>query len=244
MKKTQPVISVDTKKKEYLGNFANKGREWRPKKNPRKVEDHDFPSKSNGRAIPYGVYDISENLGWVSVGKDNDTATFAAQSIYRWWLYMGRKIYKDAEKILICADCGGSNGYRSKLWKYELQKFSNKTGLEVTVCHFPPGASKWNKIEHRLFSHISMNWKGRSLTSHDVVVNLIAATKTKTGLKVKAKLDKGIYPKGIKISDKEMSEIDIKEHRFHGDWNYTISPQIKRHEMKVVKFIILQSFIA
>lgn len=217
-----PVISVDTKKKEYLGNTINKGQEWRPQKTPRKVEDHDFPSKKNGIAIPYGVYDIGENSGWVNVGTDNDTSSFAVNSIGRWWNYVGKKIYPDATKLLICADCGGSNGYRVRLWKYELQKLANQLGVAITICHFPPGTSKWNKVEHKLFSHISMNWKGQPLTSHDVVVKMISSTKTKTGLKVKAKIDRRAYPKGRKVSEEEIADINLVKHNFHGEWNYTI----------------------
>lgn len=218
-----PVISVDTKKKELIGNFANKGKEWRKKKNPKKANEHDFHNpKGQEIGIPYGIYDQGKNLGWVNVGCDHDTSVFAVQSIQRWWTYMGKMIYQKAKKLLICADSGGSNGYRVRLWKVKLQEFANKTGLEITVCHFPKGTSKWNKIEHRLFSHISMNWKGRPLTSHDVMVNLIGATQTKTGLKVKAGIDKRKYPTGIKISDSDMEKVNIKKDKFHGEWNYTI----------------------
>lgn len=224
LKDNLPVISVDTKKKELIGNFKNKGLEWRKKGGPRKVNGRDFPDpKGQEVGIPYGIYDQGKNLGWVNVGCDHDTSVFAVQSIKRWWAYMGKKIYPDTKKLLICADSGGSNGYRVRLWKVKLQEFSNKSGLEITVCHFPKGTSKWNKIEHRLFSHISMNWKGHPLTSHDIMVNLIGATKTKTGLKVKAKIDKRKYPTGIKISDQELEKINIVKHNFHGDWNYTIS---------------------
>ncbi|OHE04714.1 ISAzo13 family transposase [Sulfurimonas sp. RIFOXYB12_FULL_35_9] len=219
-----PVISVDTKKKELIGNYANKGQEWRKKGSPRKVNGHDFPDpKGQEVGIPYGIYDQGKNLGWVNVGCDHDTSVFAVQSIQSWWTYMGKKIYPDAKKLLICADGGGSNGYRVRLWKVKLQEFTNKSGLEITVCHFPRGTSKWNKIEHRLFSHISMNWKGRPLISHDVMINLIGGTKTKTGLKVKAKIDQKKYPIGIKVSEQEMENINITKHKFHGDWNYTIS---------------------
>lgn len=224
LKDNLPVISVDTKKKELIGNFKNKGLEWRKKGGPRKVNGRDFPDpKGQEVGIPYGVYDQGKNLGWVNVGCDHDTSVFAVQSIKRWWTYMGKKIYPDTKKLLICADSGGSNGYRVRLWKVKLQEFANKSGLEITVCHFPKGTSKWNKIEHRLFSHISMNWKGHPLTSHDIMVNLIGATKTKTGLKVKAKIDKRKYPTGIKVSDQELEKINIVKHNFHGDWNYTIS---------------------
>ncbi len=223
LKDNHPVISVDTKKKELLGNYANKGQEWRKQGSPRKVNGRDFPDpKGKEIGIPYGIYDQGKNLGWINVGCDHDTSDFAVQSINRWWTYMGRKIYPDAKKLLICADSGGSNGYRVRLWKIKLQEFANKSGLKITVCHFPKGTSKWNKIEHRLFSHISMNWKGHPLTSHDVMVNLIGATKTKNGLNVKVKIDKRKYPTGIKVSDQEMEKINIKKHNFHGDWNYTI----------------------
>lgn len=223
LKDSLPVISVDTEKKELIGNYDNKGQAWRKKGAPLKVNGHDFPDiKGKEVGIPYGIYDQGKNLGWVNVGCDHDTSVFAVQSINRWWSYMGKKIYPDVKKLLICADSGGSNGYRVRLWKVKIQEFANKTGLEITVCHFPKGTSKWNKIEHRLFSHISMNWKGCPLTSHDVMVNLIGATKTKTGLKVKAKIDKRKYPTGVKVSDQEMEKINIAKHKFHGDWNYTI----------------------
>lgn len=224
LKDNLPVISVDTKKKELIGNFKNKGLEWRKKGSPRKVKGRDFPDpKGQEVGIPYGIYDQGKNLGWVNVGCDHDTSVFAVESINRWWTYMGKKIYPNTKKLLICADSGGSNGYRVRLWKLKLQEFANKSDLEITVCHFPKGTSKWNKIEHRLFSHISMNWKGHPLMSHDVMVNLIGATKTKTGLKVKAKIDKRKYPTGIKVSDQEMEKINIVKHKFHGDWNYKIS---------------------
>jgi len=217
-----PVISVDTKKKELIGNFANKGKEWRKKDHARKVKGHDFHEADQEVGISYGIYDQGKNLGWVNVGCDHDTAAFAVQSIHRWWTYMGKKLYPDAKKLLICADSGGSNGYRVRLWKVKLQEFVDKTGLEVAVCHFPRGTSKWNKIEHRLFSHISMNWKGQPLTSHDVMVNLIGGTRTKTGLKVKAKIDKRKYPLGIKVSDEDMRKVNLKKDKFHGEWNYRI----------------------
>ena len=227
LKKLYPVISVDTKKKEYLGNRLNKGAEWRPKGNPRQVDDHDFPSVKDGVAIPYGIYDLGENSGWVNVGVDHDTSVFAVQSIMRWWQYMGRKMYHDtAEELLICADSGGSNGYNRRLWKFELQQIANKLDLKITVCHLPPGTSKWNKVEHRLFSQISMNWKGQPLTSHDVVVKLISNTKTRTGLNVKAKLDRRKYPLGQEVSNDDFDSINIRQHKFHGEWNYTISPQV------------------
>ena len=222
-----PVISVDAKKRELIGNFANKGREWRKKSKPRKVNIHDFHDpKGQEIGIPYGIYDQGKNLGWVNVGCDHDTSDFAVQSIYNWWIYMGRKFYPNARKLLICADGGGSNGYRVRLWKYKLQEFVNRTGLEIEVCHFPKGTSKWNKIEHKLFSYISMNWKAHPLISHEVMVNLISSTKTKKGLRVVAKLDRRKYPQGIKISDEEMEKINIKRKEFHGEWNYIISAQI------------------
>lgn len=222
-----PVISVDTKKKELIGRYHNKGREWRPQGNPEKVLVHDFIDPDVPKAIPYGVYDVGKNEGWVNVGCDHDTATFAMESIRRWWRAMGEPVYPEAQKLLICADSGGSNGYRIRLWKVELQKFGDETGLEVAVCHLPPGTSKWNKIEHRLFSHISMNWRGRPLVSHEVVVKLIGKTKTKTGLKVKAKLDNGKYPTKVKVSDEEMEKLNIEYHLDspNPDWNYTIRPR-------------------
>ena len=219
-----PVISVDAKKKEQIGNFANKGQEWRPKGAPRKVKSHDFAEDDGEIAIPYGVYDIAKNLGWVNVGKDHNTAAFAVNSILGWWKYMGTQLYPAAEGVLICADAGGSNSATSRLWKADLQTFANATQLKVTVCHFPPGTSKWNKIEHRLFSFISMQWKGKPLISYDVVVKLIGSTKTRTGLKVKVKIDPRDYPLGVYVSDEEMSMIQLTPHKFHGDWNYTISP--------------------
>lgn len=223
LKEGFPVISVDTKKKELIGNYQNKGQEWQPKGSPRKVKGRDFPDpKGQEIGIPYGIYDQGKNLGWVNVGCDHDTSVFAVQSIEGWWTCMGKKIYPDTKKLLICADSGGSNGYRVRLWKVKLQGFANKSGLKITVCHFPRGTSKWNKVEHRLFSHISMNWKGCPLTSHDVMVNLIGATKTKTGLRVKARIDKRKYQTGIKVSDQEMGNINITKHKFHGEWNYTI----------------------
>jgi hypothetical protein len=220
-----PVISVDTKKKELVGRYYNKGQRWLPKGKPEEVKVHDFIDPEAGKAIPYGIYDVTNNLGWVNVGCDHDTASFAVASIFRWWKCMGSHVYPEAERILICADSGGSNGYRIRLWKYELQSLVDKTGLWITVCHLPPGTSKWNKIEHRLFSHISMNWRGRPLISHEVVVKLIGATMTKKGLKVKAKLDQRKYPLKVKISDKEMESLNIEPHKFHGEWNYTIKPR-------------------
>jgi hypothetical protein len=222
MRRGLPVISVDTKKKELIGTYLNKGREFQPKGAPEKVRVHDFIDRDLGKAIPYGVYDVARNAGWVNVGCDHDTAAFAVASIRRWWTGMGRRVYPRADKLLICADSGGSNGYRTKLWKVELQRLADDTGLEVTVCHLPPGTSKWNKIEHRLFSYISMNWRGRPLVSHEVVVNLIAATTTAKGLKVKARLDSNEYPLKVKVSKEAMRSINLRPHAFHGEWNYTI----------------------
>ena len=215
----QPVISVDTKKKERIGDFKNNGREWRRKGDPEEVGVHDF---GTDRLSPYGVYDQTRNEGWVSVGVDHDTATFAVESIRRWWRWMGRKAYPEARQLLITADAGGSNGARLRLWKVEVQKFADETGLHITVCHFPPGTSKWNKIEHRLFSFISQNWRGQPLRSHEVVVNLIANTKTDQGLKVRAKLDTNKYPSGVKITNQELAAVSLLPDKFHGEWNYTI----------------------
>lgn len=225
LSKNLPVISVDTKKKELVGNYKNNGVEWRPKGDPIKVLTHDFPNPKFPKAVPYGVYDIANNTGWVNVGISADTAEFAVKSIWEWWKHMGRKVYKNVSEILISADSGGSNSYRSHLWKREIQKFSNKTGMSVTVTHFPPGTSKWNKIEHKLFSFISINWKGMPLTDYQTIVGLIASTKTKSGLKVKARLDTRKYKRGIKVSKDEMKLLNITKHHFHGEWNYTIRPQ-------------------
>jgi hypothetical protein len=219
-----PVISVDTKKKELVGRYANGGREWQPAGEPEEALTHDFPDRRVGKAIPYGVYDLGWDLGWVNVGVDHDTSSFAVESIRRWWSGMGSEMYSDAERLLICADGGGSNGYRVRLWKVELQRLADETGLEVTVCHFPPGTSKWNKIEHRLFSHITMNWRGRPLVSHQVVVELIAATRTATGLEVEARLDTGSYPTKVKVTKQQMERVRLHPHDFHGEWNYTIKP--------------------
>jgi hypothetical protein len=219
-----PVISVDAKKKELIGEFKNVGREWEPKGVPVPVRVHDFLIPELGKAIPYGIYDLERNVGWVNVGQDHDTATFAVESLRRWWHGDGALAYPDAGKLLVCCDGGGSNGYRLRLWKYELSRFASDSGLAVTVCHLPPGTSKWNKIEHRLFSHVSMNWRGRPLTSHEVVVNLIAATTTKAGLKVHAEHDAGTYPAGTTVADAELAAIDMRPHEFHGEWNYTITP--------------------
>jgi len=220
----QPVISVDTKKKELVGDFKNDGRELRPKGDPEKVRVHDFVIPELGRAAPYGVYDVTQNAGWVSVGVDHDTAAFAAQSIRRWWESMGNEAYPQATRLLITADSGGSNGVRVRLWKRELQKMADETGLEISICHLPPGTSKWNKIEHRLFSFISQNWRGKPLVSHQVIVNLIAATTTRAGLRVHAEVDSRKYPKGVKVTDEEVASIRIERDKFHGDWNYTILP--------------------
>lgn len=220
----QPVISVDTKKKELIGRFSNGGREYQPKGSPEEVETYDFPSLSDGKGIPYGVYDMTKNQGWVSVGTDHDTAQFAVHTIRQWWSQMGKLTYPNAKELLITADGGGSNGSRNRLWKLELQKFADKTQLAVEVCHFPPGTSKWNKIEHRMFSHITKNWRGKPLTSHEVIVNLIANTTTDAGLKIQVALNSKEYPTGIKISDEEMKEINLEKNTFHGEWNYTIWP--------------------
>jgi transposase len=217
----QPVISVDSKKKEVLGNLANKGREYEHIGEPARVEVHDFPDKVLGQAVPYGIFDIAADAGPVNVGSDGDTAEFAVASIGQWWELVGRLAYPDATRLLITADAGGSNSYRGRLWKRELGALAERTGLAITVCHFPPGTSKWNRIEHRLFSHISMNWRGRPLTSHEVVVNLIAATTTRSGLTVRAERDPGTYPKGIKVTDAELGAVPREAHAFHGEWNYT-----------------------
>jgi transposase len=219
-----PVISVDTKKKELVGEFKNAGREWRPKGQPAATRTHDFPGDSAGKAIPYGVYDVTADAGWVNVGTDHDTAAFAVESIRRWWKAAGSGDYPAARRLLITADAGGSNGYRTRAWKAELAALAVETGLEITCCHFPPGTSKWNKVEHRLFSHITMNWRGRPLTSHDVIINSIAATTTRTGLTVDARLDEGSYPTGVKVTSAQMAALPISRHPFHGDWNYTLHP--------------------
>ncbi len=219
-----PVVSVDTKKKELVGNYKNAGREWQPTGEPVEVDVHDFPDPAVGKAIPYGVYDVGANAGWVSVGKDHDTASFAVATLRSWWQQVGRPAYPSARRLLICADSGGSNGSRLRLWKVELAAMAAETGLAITVCHLPPGTSKWNRIEHRLFSHISMNWRGRPLESHEVVVDLIAATTTRTGLTVHAELDQGAYPKGVRITDKQMAALPLERHSFHPDWNYTLLP--------------------
>ena len=218
-----PVISVDAKKKELVGNFKNPGREWQPVGEPEEVSVYDFPDKAVGKAIPYGVDDVGANEGWVSVGGDHDTAAFAVETIRRWYRCVGQPTYPGASRLLICADGGGSNASRSRLWKTELAGLVAETGLEITVCHLPPGTSKWNKIEHRLFSHISMNWRGRPLVSHEVAVELIGATTTRTGLKVRAERDLGLYPTRIKVSDEDLAAVPLHKHAFHGEWNYTIA---------------------
>jgi hypothetical protein len=222
----QPVVSVDTKKKELVGRYANAGAEWQPAGEPERVGVHDFPDPEVGKAIPYGVYDLGANTGWVGVGTDHDTAAFAVATLRRWWEQVGRAAYPQADRLLVCADAGGSNGYRVRLWKTELARFAAETGLQVTVCHFPPGTSKWNKIEHRLFSHISTNWRGRPLVSHEVIVELIAATTTRSGLEVRAELDHASYPLGVKISKRELAAVPLERHDWHGEWNYTVLPAV------------------
>jgi hypothetical protein len=227
LKQGEPVISVDTKKKELVGDFKNPGREWQPQGQPEKVRVHDFEIRQpeNGKVAPYGVYDLGRNAGWVSVGVDHDTAEFAVESIRRWWRWMGKRSYPKATRLLITADSGGSNGARVRLWKWELQQLADETGLEIAVCHFPPGTSKWNKIEHRLFSFISQNWRGKPLISHQVIIDLIAATTTATGLTVKSKIDTNIYTKGLRVSDQQMTELQLRREKFHGDWNYKLLPR-------------------
>jgi len=232
----EPVISVDTKKKELVGNFKNNGREWRPKGRPELVRIHDFIDPKLSRAVPYGVYDITNNVGWVSVGTDHDTASFAVNAIRRWWRAMGKKRHPKARRLMISADGGGSNGSRVRLWKIELQRLADQLTLPITVCHLPPGTSKWNKIEHRLFSFITMNWRGKPLRSYRTIVQLIDTTTTDTGLKVRAELDERKYPKGLKVSDAQLAAVNISRHSFHGDWNYTISPcQKPRGRRRVTK---------
>jgi hypothetical protein len=224
LKKGTHVISVDTKKKELLGNFANAGRQWLPRKKPINVNGHDFPSPDVPRAYPYGIYDIARNTGFVNVGTDHDTGAFAVASILGWWRNEGRSLYPRAQLLLITADAGGSNGWRLRLWKVELQKLANKTGLSISVCHFPPGTSKWNKVEHRLFSFISSNWRGQPLLDYETIVNLIARTTTAKGLKVTCRLDRRKYSTGKKIADREMKQVNLTRNGFHGEWNYTIPP--------------------
>jgi transposase len=225
----QPVISVDTKKKELVGDFKNGGREWQPHGAPEEVRVHDFLDKKLGKAIPYGVYDLTHNQGWVSVGIDHDTAQFATAAIGRWWKRMGRPRHRHATELLIMADGGGSNGSRCRLWKVALQDLADQLQMPIRVCHFPPGTSKWNKIEHRMFCHITQNWRGRPLVSHEVIVNLIANTATQNGLKIKAELDHREYPTGKKVSAAELQDLNLKPHSFHGDWNYTVSPTTKKN---------------
>jgi len=226
----QPVISVDTKKKELVGNFKNAGREWRPKGAAEEVNVHDFIDPKLKRAVPYGVYDINSNTGWVSVGTDHDTAAFAVNAIRRWWKTMGKSRYPKPKGLMVTADGGGSNGYRVRLWKIELQKLADELKFPITVCHLPPGTSKWNKIEHRLFSFISISWRGKPLRSFRTIVQLIAATTTETGLTVRAELDENKYPKGLKVSDAQIAAVNIFPHAFHGEWNYTIAPIKKRSQ--------------
>ena len=227
----QPAISVDTKKKELVGDFKNGGRTWRQKGEPDRVRVHDFIVRdpAHGKAIPYGVYDLRRDEGWVSLGIDHDTASFAVNAIRRWWRQMGRRAYPRARSLVITADAGGSNGPRVRLWKWELQQLANRTGLTITVCHFPPGTSKWNKIEHRLFSHIAMNWRGTPLVSLAAIVSLIASTRSRSGLRVRSEIDRRRYPDGVSVTDERMATVRLKRHAFHGDWNYTISPQASSH---------------
>ena len=225
LKAGRPVISVDTKKKELIGNYENKGRQWRQAKRPAEVNGHDFPDPAVPRAFPYGIYDLGRNTGFVNVGTDHDTAAFAVASIRGWWRSEGRRLYPAAERLLITADGGGSNGSRLRLWKLELQELADETELAISVCHFPPGTSKWNKIEHRLFSFISSNWRGEPLRDYETVVHLIAKTTTAKGLKVKCRLDRRKYPTGRKVSKEEMKRVNMKPSRFHGEWNYVIEPR-------------------
>jgi transposase len=222
-----PVISVDTKKKELVGRFAQAGREWHPEGEPAEVSTYDFPSQADGKAIPYGVYDLTDNSAWVSAGIDHDTSVFAVATIDKWWQQLGKEKYPDARQILITADGGGSNGHRPWLWKFELARLAKETGLHITVCHYPPGTSKWNKIEHRLFSRITHNWRGRPLETYQTIVNLIANTTTTTGLTVHCELDPNLYPTKIKLTDQQKEAIPLTRHEFHGDWNYTIEPQLE-----------------
>jgi hypothetical protein len=224
-KQGQPVISVDTKKKELVGQFRNGGREWYPQGQPEEVQGHDFPDKVLGKVIPYGVYDEATNSGWVSVGIDHDTAAFAVETVRRWWRHMGRAVYPQAQRLLITADGGGSNGSRCRLWKVELQRLADEIGLRISVCHVPPGTSKWKKIEHRMFCHITENWRGRPLVSREVVVNLIGHTTTKTGLAIQSALDENRYPTGREVTAQQMESLSTKQDQFHGEWNYTIQPR-------------------
>jgi hypothetical protein len=228
MKQGQPVISVDTKKKEIVGEFSNGGAEWHPTGEPTRTKTHDFVDKELGRAVPYGVYDVTNDEGWVSVGDTADTSTFAVEAIRRWWFSMGRSRFPDATRLLITADAGGSNGYRVKLWKIELAKLAQETGLQVTVCHYPPGTSKWNKIEHKMFSFISMNWRGRPLVSYRTIIELISATTTTKGLTIRAEEDMNYYETGTKVTNAELAAVPLSPHKFHGDWNYTIAQSDNR----------------
>jgi hypothetical protein len=228
LRRGEPVLSVDSKKKELVGEYKNNGRTWRPKKNPDRVKMHDFIDPEQGKAIPYGIWDMGRNRGWVSVGIDHDTAAFAVAALRSWWTNEGNHVYPKARRLLICADAGGSNSNRSRLWKLELARLAADIGRSITVCHFPPGTSKWNKIEHRLWSQVTSNWRGQPLTSRHVVVDLIGATTTRTGLTVHAYLDEGSYPDGIKVTDEQMNSIQLQHHTFHGDWNYTIRPTPKK----------------
>jgi hypothetical protein len=223
-KRGSPVVSIDAKKRELIGDFKQIGEQWRPRKTPTQVRVYDFEDPSLGHAIPYGVYDLTKNAGWVSVGIDHNTAEFAVESIRRWWLEMGSQIYPNAKELLLTADGGGSNGSRVRLWKVSLQRLADELGLTISICHFPPGTSKWNKIEHRMFCHITKNWRGEPLVSRAVVVNLIGKTTTTTGLRIKAKLDKNQYPTGIKVTDEEFAAVNLKKDNFHGEWNYSIVP--------------------
>ena len=226
--KGQPVVSVDTKKKELLGNYVNRGRQWRPEKTPLTVNGHDFPDPSIPRAFPYGIYDLGCNTGFVNVGTDHDTGAFAVASIRGWWRFEGKRLYPQARSLLITADGGGSNGYRLRQWKVELQKLSDSIGLPISVCHFPPGTSKWNEVEHRLFSFISSNWRGEPLRDYETIVNLIAGTTTAKGLKVTCRLDRRTYPVGKKISEEEFAAVNLEPHEFHGEWNYCIHPKLDK----------------
>jgi transposase len=223
-KRHQPVVSVDAKKRELVGNYRNPGREWRPEGTPQRVRTHDFRDKELGVAIPYGVYDLTRNDGWVSVGIDHNTAEFATESVRRWWERMGSLAYPDADELLLTADGGGSNGSRARLWKLKVQRLADRLGLRISVCHFPPGTSKWNRVEHRMFCHITENWRGRPLVSRAVIVNSIGRVRTREGLRIEAELDTNSYPKGIKVSDEEMAGLNLQRAKFHGDWNYTILP--------------------
>ena len=225
----EPVVSVDAKKKELVGKYRNAGREWHRKGDPEQVQVHDFPDPELGKAIPYGVYDLTANAGWVSVGVDHDTAEFAVETLRRWWRQMGRRAYPGAGALLVTADGGGSNASRSRLWKLELQGLADESGLAVSVCHFPPGTSKWNKIEHRMFCHITQNWRGRPLVSREVVVNLIGSVRTKAGLTIQSELDENSYATGRKVTEQQIKNLSLKRDKFHGEWNYTLSPRASNH---------------